>query len=233
MPPTMLSTRRAPAVPRRERSRHGGDDRRPQQHERGAVVDEALALDDVDQPPRHAEPPADRGRGDRVGRRDDRAEDERLRPSGRSATWCATTATPAVVAIDEPDREQRDRLDVLPQLAQPGEVRRRRGAAAGSRRARPPAASSSAGTPGAKPSSEPAEHEQDRVRERAAGPRGSAAPPPPTSSSEQLELLRAPNSNSTVAEPTHARSPGLVASPGRCSAFPTRSARACSTSTAC
>ncbi len=111
-------------LPRREGPRHGGDDRRPQQHERGAVVDQALALDHVEQPPGHAEAAADRGRGDRVGRRDDGAENERLRPASGPRPWCATTATPAVVAITSADREQRDRLDALPQLAQAGEERR-------------------------------------------------------------------------------------------------------------
>ena len=42
----------------------------------------------------------------------------------RSAIACATTATPTVVSRDEPDREQRDRPQVPPQLAQPGEERR-------------------------------------------------------------------------------------------------------------
>jgi len=55
-------------VEQRERPGHGRDDRRPVEDERGAVVHEALALDDRDDPPRHAEVPCDLGRGERVGR---------------------------------------------------------------------------------------------------------------------------------------------------------------------
>ena len=119
----MLSDEPARGLPGREHAGDGGDDRGSQQHERRPVVDEALALDDVDEPSRHAEPLADRCGRDRIGRRDDRAEHERLRP-GKIGDACATTATPTVVTRDEADREQRDRPQVLPQLAQAGEVGR-------------------------------------------------------------------------------------------------------------
>ena len=59
---------------------HGGDGELVGD-QRGRVVDQALALDDGHDPARHPEPAGDRGRGDRVGGGDDRAEHERLRPA--------------------------------------------------------------------------------------------------------------------------------------------------------
>ena len=109
-------------APGRERSRDGGDDRRAEQHERGAVVDEALALDDVDQPPGHTEPPADRGGGGRIGRRDDRAQDERLRPA-EVRDRVRDERDPDHGQDDEPEGEQRDRSQVPAQLAQAGAER--------------------------------------------------------------------------------------------------------------
>jgi len=48
--------------------------------ERGAVVDEGLALHHGHDPPRDAEPSGDGGRGHRIGGRDDGPEHERGRP---------------------------------------------------------------------------------------------------------------------------------------------------------
>ncbi len=59
------------AARHRERGRR---DRGAQQHEGGGVVDETLAFEDREQARRQAEPFADRGRGDDIGRADDRAE---------------------------------------------------------------------------------------------------------------------------------------------------------------
>ena len=67
-------------VGERERA---GDDRsggEPEEDERGAVVDEALALDDRDRATRDSQSVRDRRRGDRVGRGDDGAEHESARP---------------------------------------------------------------------------------------------------------------------------------------------------------
>ena len=55
-------------LPERERAADRCDDRDAVRDERGPVVDEALALDDRDDPPRHAEAMHDRRRRDRVGR---------------------------------------------------------------------------------------------------------------------------------------------------------------------
>ena len=51
-------------------------DRRRIDHERGRIVEQALAVDDRDEVPREVEMLQDRDRGQLVGRRDDRAEDE-------------------------------------------------------------------------------------------------------------------------------------------------------------
>ena len=64
-----------------------------------------------------AEPRGDRGRRDRVGRRDDRAEHERRRPRS-PATSCATTATPTVVAITSPIASSQIGAHVVAQVAQ-------------------------------------------------------------------------------------------------------------------
>ncbi len=87
------------------------------------VVDEALALDDVDQAARSADPPHDCGRGDRVGRRDDRAERERDGP------WQADHVVRdhrdhTGGHEDEPDRGHRDCAGVGPEAAEVGEERR-------------------------------------------------------------------------------------------------------------
>ena len=67
---TLASTsENAPADGRRDRDPVGDQRRR--------VVDEALALEDRDDPARHAEPAEDGRRGHRVRRRDDRPERER------------------------------------------------------------------------------------------------------------------------------------------------------------
>ena len=66
-------------VASRTRPRRGGE-RDVVGDQRGAVVDQALAFEHRHRAPRHAQPADDRGRRDRVGRRDDRPERERRRP---------------------------------------------------------------------------------------------------------------------------------------------------------
>src|SRR5439155_22614518 len=70
-----------PGVPDREAAGDDGDDRDPVEDERRSVVDEALALGDRDDPPRAAEAPRDRRRGERIGWRDNRAEAEGWSPA--------------------------------------------------------------------------------------------------------------------------------------------------------
>ena len=83
-PPPTRTTNSPPRAERGERPGHDRGDRDAIEHEPGPVVDEALALDDRDELPRDAEPARDRGRRERVGGRDDRAQHERAahdRPS--------------------------------------------------------------------------------------------------------------------------------------------------------
>jgi hypothetical protein len=69
-----------PRVERRERPAHCGSHRHPVGDERGGVVHEALALDEVHEPARGAELPHDRRGGHGIGRRDDRPKREGERP---------------------------------------------------------------------------------------------------------------------------------------------------------
>ena len=71
--------------------------------ERGRVVDQALALDQRDEPSRQPEPRRDRGRRDGVGGRDDRADHEADRPgeAAEMAKW-QTAATVTIVASTSP-----------------------------------------------------------------------------------------------------------------------------------
>ena len=59
--------------PAERHRRRGAGDRRSQDHQRGGVVEQALALQHRDDPAGHADPLDDGGR-DGVGRADDRAE---------------------------------------------------------------------------------------------------------------------------------------------------------------
>ena len=94
IPPAAPATKSPLASSEREAAADGGGHRDAVGDERGRVVDQALALDDVDDPPRHAEPAQDRRGGDRVGGGDDRAERERRRPRD---------------AVDQRVRDDRDR----------------------------------------------------------------------------------------------------------------------------
>ena len=90
-PPT-ADSRKSPAT---SSSGDGADDRgdrRAQAHDRGRVVDEALALQDRHDPPRHADPAGDRGGRDRVRRGDHGAERQRRAASAIGSTSHATSA---------------------------------------------------------------------------------------------------------------------------------------------
>ena len=76
IPPSDGPDEVAGCVGERERAGDDRSGRELEEDERGAVVDEALALDDRDRAARDSEPVRDRRRGDRVGRRDDGAEHE-------------------------------------------------------------------------------------------------------------------------------------------------------------
>ena len=109
-------------VHERERTGDDGGDGELEEDERRAVVDQALALDHRQRPARDAEPPADRCRRDRVGRRHDRSEHERSRPrqadhrvhDSRDRHSCC---------CNQPEREERDRPKIPAQLSQSGVVR--------------------------------------------------------------------------------------------------------------
>ena len=124
IPPTTLRTKSPLASIRLNEPGQDGRDGELVGDERGAVVDQRLALDDRHDPSGNVEPAGDRRGRDRVGRGDDRSEHERLRPA----------EVERLVGDDrdddhrrqhEADREQRDRAHVAPKLAQRGEVGRR------------------------------------------------------------------------------------------------------------
>ena len=73
-------------------------DRRGQRHlvggQRGRVVEQALAAEQRHDPARQPEPPADRRRRHRVGRRDDRAEGQRRRERQLRARCCTRRSRP-------------------------------------------------------------------------------------------------------------------------------------------
>ena len=109
-------------VEQRERSADGRADRGLVEHERGSVVDEALALDDRDDPPRRAQARRDLGRRERVGRRHDRPEREGDGPR-KSDPRVRDDRNRDHRRGHEPERQQRDRPLVRAQVAQRGEER--------------------------------------------------------------------------------------------------------------
>ena len=112
-------------LPERERAGDRRDDRGPVEDERARVVQEALALDHGDQAARDAEAAPDRGGGDRVGGRDDRAEHERRRPRQVVDEPVRDGGDTDHRRGDEPDREQGDGPEVRAQVAHRGEEGRR------------------------------------------------------------------------------------------------------------
>ena len=114
-------------VPARVEEREGAGDHRGDGEavgdERGAVVDQALALDQRDQARRQPEPLGDRAGGGRIGRRDDCSEHERLRPAEAGDDCVRDGGDGKHRDEHEPDREEPDRLHVRPELAQRGEER--------------------------------------------------------------------------------------------------------------
>ena len=165
-----------PALGQRERPGHGGDDRDPVRDERRRVVDEALALEDRDDPARDAEPLEDRRRGHGVGRRDDRPEGERGRPAEPRDERLGDDGDDDGRDQDEPDRQETDRPEVAPEVADRGEV------AGPEQDRRQEQQEDEVGLeldrragPGTNPRASPPSDEQDRVRDADAGGRAIAS----------------------------------------------------------
>jgi hypothetical protein len=97
-----------------------GGDRDLVDDEGAGVVDQALALEDVDGAPRHPESAQDRARGDRVGRRDDRPQREGRGP-GQVEDRVGQPADYGGGRQDQADRHQRDHPQVFAQRRQVGE----------------------------------------------------------------------------------------------------------------
>jgi len=100
----------------REAAGDDGGDGDPVGDEGGAVVDEALALDEGDQPAREAEPLGDRARGSRVGGRDDGAEHEGGRPGEPGDGGVRDGGDREHRREDQPDRKERDLAHVRAEL---------------------------------------------------------------------------------------------------------------------
>src|SRR5262249_36748198 len=91
----------------------GSGDGDPEQDQRRRIIDQALALEDRHDPPRQPDPPGDRGGGDRVRRRDHRAERER--GGQRYPRHQQVDGEPDATGGEqhEPDREEEDRAQVV------------------------------------------------------------------------------------------------------------------------
>ena len=105
----------------REAAGDDGDDRHAVDDQGGAVVHEALALDEGDQPPRKPQPLGDRGGGGRVGGGDDRTEYEGRGPGQLRDDGVGDDCDRDRRGQHETDGEERDRDSVGPELAQRGE----------------------------------------------------------------------------------------------------------------
>ena len=91
----------------------GGDpDGGGEQHQRGRVVDEPLALEHGQDPRRQAEPPADGGRRDRVGRAEHGTERDAGRQDQRGEHVEEDEAGAERGDHDEDDRQAEDRAEV-------------------------------------------------------------------------------------------------------------------------
>ncbi len=109
--------------PRSRRAAADGLQRDAEQHQRGRVVDQALALDDVHDRAGRAEPPEDPGGGDRVGRRDDGAEHQALGQPEPRDQRAHHERDGEGGRQDEAERQQRQRGGDAAQGARVGEER--------------------------------------------------------------------------------------------------------------
>ena len=149
-------------VEEREAAGHDRGDGEAVRDERGAVVDEALTLEQPDQAPGQSQPLRDRGCGGRIGGRDDRAEHEGLCPA-QADHGVGDPRDNHHRHQHEPDREQPDRTHVRAQLAERGEVRagvEQRRQDGHEHQVRP---QGDRRDPGNESNRQAAEHEQDRV----------------------------------------------------------------------
>jgi hypothetical protein len=102
----------------REAARDDGDDGEAVGDERGAVVDEALALDQRDQPAGKTQSSSDRGSRCRVRGRDDRSEHEGLGPAEAGDHGVGDDRDRQHRGQHEADGEERDRANVRAELPQ-------------------------------------------------------------------------------------------------------------------
>ena len=114
----------------RERPDHGNGrgrrsraDRRPVDRERGRVIEEALALEDADDPARDREPLRYRGRRHRVGRRDDGPERDGEWPRHAGHERHRGCRDHAHARGNETDGEQADVLEIRAEVADRSEER--------------------------------------------------------------------------------------------------------------
>ena len=124
MLPTVTTSSSRHDAPAGDRPGGRGADREPVDQERAGVVEEALALEDDEQPVRRAELPEHRGRGRRVGRRDDGAERDGGGPRqlGHQPPGRHRDRRHGERHGDE--RQARDRTPILPQVPGRGVERR-------------------------------------------------------------------------------------------------------------
>ena len=124
-PPITLEHELARRLGERERPGRRGGDRELERGQRGRVVDEALALEHRDDPPRRAHASGDGGRRHGIGRPEDRAEHDRGLPRQAVDQLVRDPRDAERRRQHEPDCEQADRPRVAAQLAQVGEQRGR------------------------------------------------------------------------------------------------------------
>ena len=150
-------------VPDGEAAGDDGDHRHPVEHERRPVVDQALALDDRDDPSRDTEPTRDRGRGEWIGGRDNRAEHKSRAPAQIRDQRMRHDGDADGRRRDEADRECGDLDDVLPQVAKRCVEGRRVEKRRQDRNEHDVGRQRDRRDSRHKPERESAEHEQDRV----------------------------------------------------------------------
>ena len=106
----------------RERARHDGGRRELQEHEARRVVHEALPFEDGHDLSRKMQPLRDRGGGDGVRRRDDRAEHEGDGPRDSRDERVDRRRDRRRRRDDEAHGQERDREEIRPEVAPRGEV---------------------------------------------------------------------------------------------------------------
>ncbi len=152
-------------MPFGEGARENGGDSDPICDEPGAVVHEALSLDDGHELPRHPEPSRDRGCGKRIGRRHDRSEHEGAAPRQAVDELVCDDRYADRGRDDEADGEQADRPGARAQVAQRGEEGRAVEEGRQDAEEDELGRQLEVGHPRHDPDDEPTENEQDRIRD--------------------------------------------------------------------